>query len=55
MDEATRLSWCQELSERRSGTLEAPNWLWTSVVHLAGRHEQAYLEHCRVHALRAAA
>jgi uncharacterized protein (DUF2252 family) len=55
MDEATRRTWCRELSGRRSATLEAPHWLWTSVVHLAARHEQAYLEHCRLHALRDAA
>jgi uncharacterized protein (DUF2252 family) len=55
MDEATRRAWCRELSGRRTATLEAPNWLWNSVVHLAARHEQAYLEHCRLHALRDAA
>lgn len=31
-------------------TLDAPNWLWLSVVELIGRHEVAYLEHCRKYA-----
>jgi uncharacterized protein (DUF2252 family) len=54
MDEATRRTWCRELERRRPTDLEAPNWLWTSVVELAGRHEKAYLEHCRRYALRTA-
>jgi uncharacterized protein (DUF2252 family) len=40
-----------ELSRGRSGGLEAPSWLWSSVVELTGVHEMAYLEHCRRYAL----
>ena len=31
----------------RSKTLNAPSWLWSSVVELIAFHEKAYLEHCR--------
>ncbi|WP_248800363.1 DUF2252 family protein [Pseudomonas sp. MWU13-2105] len=51
MDEATRKSWLAELQLNRSKTLDAPSWLWTSVVQLVGSHEQGYLEHCRRYAL----
>ena len=54
MDEATRGAWCRELERRHPRDLDAPNWLWSAVVELAGRHEQGYLEHCRRYALQAA-
>ena len=54
MDDATRGGWCRELERRHPVDLDAPNWLWSTVVALAGRHEQGYLEHCRQYALRAA-
>jgi uncharacterized protein (DUF2252 family) len=54
MDEATRKSWQAELNRNRSKTLDAPSWLWTSVVDLLASHEKAYLEHCRKYALAAA-
>jgi uncharacterized protein (DUF2252 family) len=50
MDGATRKAWLRELAKRR-GSLDAPSWLWESVVALAGRHEAGYLEHCRRYAL----
>ena len=50
MDAVTRKSWSNELNRHRSKSLEAPSWLWTSVVALVGAHEMAYLEHCRKHA-----
>jgi uncharacterized protein (DUF2252 family) len=50
MDAATRKSWSHELKRRRSKSLEAPSWLWSSVVALVGAHEIAYLEHCRKYA-----
>jgi uncharacterized protein (DUF2252 family) len=50
MDQATRASWTKELERQRSKTLDAPDWLWSSVVALIGRHEVAYLEHCRRYA-----
>jgi uncharacterized protein (DUF2252 family) len=52
MDEATRANWFKELERNRSKTLEAPSWLWSSVVSLIGTHEMAYLEHCRKYATR---
>ncbi len=55
MDEATRGSWARELERRHPTDLDAPNWLWSSVVALAARHEQGYLEHCRRYALGGAA
>jgi uncharacterized protein (DUF2252 family) len=50
MDVATRKSWTNELNRHRSKSLEAPSWLWSSVVALIGSHEIAYLEHCRKYA-----
>ena len=49
MDVATRKSWSQELNRNRSDSLEAPSWLWSSVVAL-GANEIVYLEHCRRYA-----
>ena len=54
MDEPTRQAWQRELSGHRSKTLDAPSWLWASVVDLLATHEKAYLEHCRVYATEAA-
>ena len=48
---ADRGEWLKSLKRRRSKTLDAPSWLWTSVVELVGQHESAYLEHCRKYAL----
>jgi uncharacterized protein (DUF2252 family) len=55
MDKSTRDGWIKELNRHRSKTLEAPNWLWSSVVALVGKHEVAYLEHCRRYASQAGA
>ncbi|WP_110948608.1 DUF2252 domain-containing protein [Pseudomonas bohemica] len=52
MDLATRAAWIRELQANRSQTLDAPSWLWSSVVQLVGSHEQGYLEHCRRYALQ---
>jgi len=54
MDEATRKQWQDELSGHRWKTLDAPSWLWASVVDLLATHEKAYLEHCRRYATEAA-
>lgn len=51
MDEATCKAWLSELKQQRSKTLDAPSWLWQSVVQLVASHEQGYLEHCRKYAL----
>jgi uncharacterized protein (DUF2252 family) len=53
MDKPTRARWTRELERHRSKTLDAPNWLWSSVVALIGKHEVAYLEHCRKYATQA--
>jgi len=51
MDAATRRAFCESFKLRRSAQLDAPSWLWSSVVELASAHEAAYLEHCRRYAL----
>jgi uncharacterized protein (DUF2252 family) len=48
---ADRKIWLSELQKNRSKSLDAPNWLWTSVVDLVSRHEAAYLNHCRHYAM----
>jgi uncharacterized protein (DUF2252 family) len=53
MNEDTRTRWLSDLQHDRSKTLDAPSWLWTSVVELVASHEKAYLEHCRQYALSA--
>jgi uncharacterized protein (DUF2252 family) len=52
MDKATRAAWRRELL-RFSSKLDAPPWLWNSVVELVASHEAGYLEHCRKFALAA--
>ena len=47
MDATTRKAWKKELQRNRSKSLDAPSWLWSSVVALVASHEAAYLEHCR--------
>ncbi|MCJ2048134.1 DUF2252 family protein [Methylobacterium sp. J-070] len=54
MDAAARRDWHAEILAE-SGGAEAPSWLWSSVVELAGRHEVGYLRHCRLYADRDAA
>ena len=51
MDSATRREFAKSLKSRRSSRLDAPAWLWSSVVELASIHEAGYLEHCRAYAL----
>jgi uncharacterized protein (DUF2252 family) len=50
MDVRTRASWLAKLKKQHSTSLEAPSWLWSSVVALIADHETAYLEHCRHYA-----
>ena len=47
MDAGTRKEWQRELQRSRSKSLNAPSWLWTSLVELLADHERAYLDHCR--------
>ena len=52
MSADTRLAWRSELRGRRQDAkLDAPSWLWDSMVSLAARHEAGYLEFCRTYAL----
>jgi uncharacterized protein (DUF2252 family) len=51
MDLADRKGWLRALATSRSKSLDAPSWLWQSVVALIASHEKAYLEHCRRYAL----
>ena len=55
MDDATASGWGSELRKGRSKTLDAPGWLWSSIVDLVASHEAGYLQHCRRYALREAA
>jgi uncharacterized protein (DUF2252 family) len=52
---ADRARWVSDLAGARKANLDAPSWLWSSVVDLLGVHERAYLEHCRLFALAQAA
>jgi uncharacterized protein (DUF2252 family) len=54
MDNTTRKDWRAALGRNRTKGLDAPSWLWTSVVQLVASHEAAYLEPCRKYALDAA-
>jgi uncharacterized protein (DUF2252 family) len=51
MDDTTRKAFAATFKARRFSPLDAPSWLWLSVVELASAHEAAYLEHCRRYAL----
>lgn len=55
LEESDRGSWRSELQRNRSKSLDAPSWLWNSVVDLVATHEAAYLQHCRRYALADAA
>ena len=45
-----RKSWLGELARNRPRNIDAPSWLWRSVVELVQAHEGGYLEHCRKYA-----
>jgi uncharacterized protein (DUF2252 family) len=51
LDAAARTRWAKTLQASRSKSLDAPSWLWNSVVDLIALHEAAYLEHCRNYTL----
>jgi uncharacterized protein (DUF2252 family) len=51
MDAVTRREFAASFKQSKAGKLNAPSWLWSSVVELASTHEAAYLEHCRSYAL----
>lgn len=50
MNTQTAVSWQAELRKHRSKSLDAPSWLWNSVVDLVASHEAGYLQHCRRYA-----
>ena len=55
MDETARKHWADAIARRQSANIDAPTWLWDSVVHLTASHKAGYLEHCRRYALAQAA
>ncbi len=55
MKSSVRRSWLSDLSKNHKASLDAPSWLWSSVVDLIALHEAAYLDHCRQYALAEAA
>jgi uncharacterized protein (DUF2252 family) len=54
MTKDDRQAWSKILAAR-AGRLDAPGWLWSSVVELISIHEAAYFDHCRRFALAEAA
>jgi len=50
LNRVQRKSWLAELARNRPQNIEAPSWLWRSVVELVQAHEGGYLEHCRKYA-----
>jgi uncharacterized protein (DUF2252 family) len=55
LNASDRAGWLAELQRDRSKSLDAPSWLWNSVVDLVAAHEAAYLRHCRRYAIESAA
>ena len=53
MDAAFQKRWRKEITATSAKSLDAPSWLWSSVVALVATHEAAYLEHCRKYATAA--
>jgi uncharacterized protein (DUF2252 family) len=51
MSREARKDWQADLQKSRSKSLDAPSWLWSSIVSLLMSHEGGYLEHCRRFAL----
>jgi uncharacterized protein (DUF2252 family) len=47
MQRDERREWYRELRRNRAKALNAPSWLWRSVVDLLLEHQRGYLEHCR--------
>jgi uncharacterized protein (DUF2252 family) len=55
LEPTVRERWRAELVCNHSKDLDAPRWLWSSIVELVINHEAAYLEHCRRYTLNRAA
>jgi uncharacterized protein (DUF2252 family) len=54
LDHKAQKNWLNSLRSSRARKLDAPSWLWASVIELVASHESAYLEHCRQYAIDAA-
>jgi len=52
MDPPTRVQWSKALKAAMPKSLDAPMWLWRSIIDLLALYERAYLEHCRRYALQ---
>jgi len=52
MDLPAKKKWQEELHHHRTTKLDAPSWLWASIVELLVSHEGEYLEHCRKYAMQ---
>ena len=55
MEKSIRAEWISDVTRSRSKSLDAPSWLWTSIVELVSVHEVSYLEHCRKYAMQGVA
>ena len=51
MNTLTKRKWHDELKRHRTKKLDAPTWLWSSVVELLVSKEGEYLEHCRKYSM----
>jgi uncharacterized protein (DUF2252 family) len=51
---SAKKKWLDDLKRHRTTKLNAPSWLWSSIVELLVNHEGEYLEHCRQYALEPA-
>jgi uncharacterized protein (DUF2252 family) len=49
MNDKQREAWLAELTVKRTKTLDAPSWVWSSVVDLIMIQEGAYQDHYRKH------
>lgn len=47
--------WHKVMRKSTSKTLDAPSWLWSSIVELIVSHEAGYLDHCRRYASQCSA
>ena len=55
MSAPDRALWAKAIGQRSRTGIEAPTWLWESIVDLTASLEAGYLEHCRLYALAQAA
>jgi uncharacterized protein (DUF2252 family) len=53
LSSSAKKKWLDDLKRHRT-KLNAPSWLWSSIVELLVNHEGEYLEHCRQYALEPA-